>query len=91
MSADYIGTGLCPQAWENPLLSKITQLQEQPITNRHRSNHQELLVAMHRQNNLPSRRVFMLKLLLYSQFLGLCVQTCASGCVELETVDETDR
>lgn len=33
----------------------------------------------------------MLKLLLYSQFLGLCVQTCASGCVELETVDETDR
>lgn len=90
MSADYIGTGLCPQAWENPLLSKITQLQEQPITNRHCSNHQELLVAKP-CTDLPSRRVFMLELLLYSQFLGLCVQTCASGCVELETVDETDR
>lgn len=76
MSADYSGMGSGPQAWENPTVSTT-----QTTT---ASSHGGFLASkppiMHNTEHVIRSDSFSEKIL-YSQFLGLCVQTCGRVCI----------
>lgn len=81
LSADYSGTGLGPQAWENPPLSKNC---EHNPSQKQLPNHGEFLVTKHivhkTEQLILTGGFFCRKSCFYSQFV--CPDLCKRGCGE---------